>query len=270
MFTDLDGTLLDCETGSFEPATPGLQWLKEMDIPLILCSSKTLTEIEWLREQIGNRHPFVSENGGGIFVSVGYFDEGVLARRGFERREGYLALRFGASYADLRKALVELREEGFDLRGFGDMTAREVAEITGLDLRGARMAKDREFDEPFLFRGDAAALQCLLGAIQEKGMRCTEGRFLHLLGDTDKGRAVRTLVDLYRDRWTAVRTVAIGDSPMDLPMLEAVDLPILVQRSDGLHAPGIHMPNLVKAEGIGPRGWNRAVRDLRMGMQFPD
>ncbi len=74
IFTDLDGTLLDYSTYSFEAAIPALQLLKEKNIPLIICSSKTGKEIEHYRKKLGNTHPFISENGGGIFIPKGYFD----------------------------------------------------------------------------------------------------------------------------------------------------------------------------------------------------
>jgi HAD superfamily hydrolase (TIGR01484 family) len=45
VFTDLDGTLLDHHTYSFEPALPALNSLKEKNIPLIICTSKTRAEI---------------------------------------------------------------------------------------------------------------------------------------------------------------------------------------------------------------------------------
>jgi mannosyl-3-phosphoglycerate phosphatase len=73
IFTDLDGTLLDYSTYSFEKALPALQLLKEKDIPLIICSSKTKKEIEYYRKKLDNHHSFISENGGGIFIPKGYF-----------------------------------------------------------------------------------------------------------------------------------------------------------------------------------------------------
>jgi mannosyl-3-phosphoglycerate phosphatase len=45
IFTDLDGTLLDYSTYSFEKALPALQLVRERDIPLIICSSKTAKEV---------------------------------------------------------------------------------------------------------------------------------------------------------------------------------------------------------------------------------
>jgi mannosyl-3-phosphoglycerate phosphatase len=73
IFTDLDGTLLDYDTYSFEKALPALQLLRERDIPLIISSSKTAKEVVFYREQLENDHPFISENGGGIFIPKDYF-----------------------------------------------------------------------------------------------------------------------------------------------------------------------------------------------------
>lgn len=73
IITDLDGTLLHPKTYSFEKAMPALRLIKEMGIPLVFCSSKTRTEVEVWRQRLENSHPFISENGGGIFIPDGYF-----------------------------------------------------------------------------------------------------------------------------------------------------------------------------------------------------
>jgi mannosyl-3-phosphoglycerate phosphatase len=65
IFTDLDGTLLD-SSYSFNDALPALDLIRERAIPLIICSSKTRAEIEHYRKRLDNRHPFISENGGGF------------------------------------------------------------------------------------------------------------------------------------------------------------------------------------------------------------
>ncbi len=41
IFTDLDGTLLDLHTYSFEKSLPGLGLLRQKNVPLVFCSSKT-------------------------------------------------------------------------------------------------------------------------------------------------------------------------------------------------------------------------------------
>ena len=44
IFTDLDGSMLDAETYSFQAARPALQKLKKKQVPIILCTSKTRAE----------------------------------------------------------------------------------------------------------------------------------------------------------------------------------------------------------------------------------
>ncbi|MCI0469533.1 MAG: HAD hydrolase family protein, partial [Nitrospirae bacterium] len=126
----------------------------------------------------------------------------------------------------------------------------------------AGMARERDFDEPFVFEGPDYRLSGLLRAINEKGFKFTQGRFFHILGSSNKGIAVSILIDLYKARYGDVRTVAIGDSPNDISMLERVDHPVIVQKHDGSYDPQIKIPGIIKAEGIGPEGWNKAILKL--------
>jgi len=258
IFTDLDGTLLDHYTYSFEKALPALTLLKEKNISLIICSSKTRKEIEYYRKKLDNHHPFISENGGGIFVPTEYF-KFQISNFKYEENGKYRIIRLGAKYSDLRKALLELYSEGFNVKGFGDMTAEELADIANMSIDEARMAKERDFDEPFIFKGDDVELKRLFESINAKGFNYTQGRFFHILGDSDKGKAVSILIDIYKKKFGEIVTIAIGDSPNDMPMLEKVDYPVIVQKPDESYDPKINIPNLIRADGIGPTGWNKAI-----------
>ncbi len=261
IFSDLDGTLLSHESYSWKEAIPALEVLRERDIPLILCSSKTKAEIEFYRNRLGNEHPFISENGGGIFVPVGY--------RGFRLQydtvqEGYWVISLSVGYPSLVKALGEIREKtGLKIKGFSDMSDEEVARVTGLDMEQARLARRRQYDEPFLIEGKADGLR---EAVNAAGLRYTEGRrFFHLMGNIDKGRATKKLVEIYRENspdLNNIVTVGIGDSLNDLPMLEAVDIAVLVKGPDGEHDHRVAVKDLIRTEAIGPKGWNEAVLRL--------
>ncbi len=259
IFTDLDGTLLHPRTYSFDEARPALDMIRRRDIPLILCSSKTRAEIEVYRRRLVNDHPFISENGGGIFIPQGYF-------RSFEKGEmqdGYRLIRFGSPYQELRNALTDLRERlSIKVRGFGDMSAHEIALLSGLSESEAALAKMRDFDEPFIFEEGRTRADVFLRAIEERGYRWTRGRFHHITGENDKGRAVTFLKGLYGKKYGPIRTVGIGDNLNDLPFLRVVDLPALVQKEDGNYEEGISLPNLIRTDGIGPVGWNSTVMRL--------
>ncbi len=263
IFTDLDGTLLDHSTYSFDRALPALTLVRARGIPLVICSSKTRKEIEWYRKKLDNRHPFSTENGGGIFIPAGYFDPlEPPAGLTLTSEAGYSRISLGAPYRTLRRIVEELRNEGFEITGFGDMSTAEVAAVTGLSEESAAVARERDFDEPFLFDADESATGKLREAVRDKGFNLTQGRFFHLLGDNDKGKAVAVLAGLYRRKHGTITTIALGDGLNDQPMLERVDCPILVKRPDGVHDPRILVHGLVRAEGIGPDGWNRALLEL--------
>jgi mannosyl-3-phosphoglycerate phosphatase len=243
---------------------PALEILNEKGIPLVFCSSKTRAEIEYWRGKLGNLHPFISENGGGIFIPLSYFAEDDLRAAVTKPNivDGYQVLVLGTTYRVLRRALQDLRVSGFDIKGFGDMSALEVAEITGLSRKEAELAKKREFDEPFIFQGDKVNLSAFLASVREKGLRWAQGRLYHLMGDHNKGAGVDALKLLYQRKYGTIITIALGDSPADLPMLEKVVYPILVRNYRGEHDQTVALPNLIRADGVGPEGWNKAMLEL--------
>jgi len=258
VFTDLDGTLLDEQRYSFADALPALEMLHTQGIPLVFCSSKTRAEMEGYRRRMDNVHPFIVENGGGIFIPPGYFTVPV---GGAENFDGYLLVAFGKPHALIRRCFVELRERmGVRARGFTDMTVEEVAALTGLSPAEAVLARQRDFDEPFVF--DGAPDEAFLAAIADVGLNWTQGRIFHVMGTHDKGRAVRFLKSLYEREFGGVSTLALGDGYNDLPMLEAVDQAVLVRHEDGDYEPRIDIAGLVKTRGPGPVGWNEAVLQL--------
>ncbi len=262
VFTDLDGSLLDPLTYSFDAASEALHALQSDEIPLVLASSKTRAEVEPIRFRLNHRQPFIVENGGGLFIPKGLFDfpleEAAL-------RGPYHVIEIGTPYAELRTALKEIEQRsGFPLRGFGDMSVEEIAERTGLSQPDALLAKQREYDEPFVIEGPATVVEEVRRQINARGLRCTRGgRFYHLLGECDKGQACRLLTNYYRRQYSGqLMTVGIGDSLNDLPMLAEVDCAILVQKPDGSYDPDVKLANLIRASGIGPVGWNQAVLDF--------
>lgn len=265
VLTDLDGTLLDPSTYTFEAATEALKALREREIPLVLVSSKTRAEIEPIRFSLDNHHPFIVENGGGLHIPKGLFDFPV---EGSQLRGPYQVIEGGTSYVILRTALKEIEQSvGHILRGFGDMSAEEVAERTGLNRQEALLAKQREHDEPFVIEGDEAVVETVKREVEARGLRFVQGgRFFHLTGDIDKGRATGQLLECYRRQAekTGHRliTVAAGDSPNDLAMLTLVDRPIVVQKPDSSYDPSLLLPHVIKASGVGPAGWNQAILNL--------
>jgi len=264
---------------------------------MIFCSAKTRAEQQVYRTDMGVSHPFIVENGGAIFIPQNYFPFPFSYHK---KVDNLLGIELGSPYEEIRRLLNEVRAKGgFHFRGFGDMNVEEVAQATGLTIELARLAKQREYSEtlvianpslPVILRERNVVAQfigrlCLInqattagcanqshvasGEIDEAlrqikavGLNWTPGgRFYDVLAANDKGKAVNILVDLYRRMWGEVETIGLGDSLNDLPMLSAVDLPILVQKKDG-NWEEINLPRLRKVQGVGPEGWSRAVTEL--------
>jgi mannosyl-3-phosphoglycerate phosphatase len=256
VFSDLDGTLLDGDDYAFDRARPGLRLLAARRIPLVLCSSKTRAEIEFYRKRFGNRAPFVVENGGAVYVPKDYFG---FAFEHDRTVEGYSVLELGAPYETLVRALGELRRKtGLALRGFSDMSVEEVAARCALPLCQAARAKQRDYDEPFLIPEPGAAAAVVAAA----EVPVTQGDRFHHLAAGDKGRAASALMALYRRACPDAVSVGIGNALNDRPLLEIVDIPILVPARDGGYDRRIKLPRLRYAEGAGPAGWNAAVSEL--------
>jgi mannosyl-3-phosphoglycerate phosphatase len=260
IFTDLDGTLLNHDDYSYDEALPSLERIKKAGIPLIITTSKTRNEVEFLQQRIGINLPFIVENGGGIFIPD--FTH-LTPIDGGEKKNGYILIRIGETYKNIRSLFVEMALH-FGLRGFGDMTIAEIAALTGLSQTEAERAKIREFTEPFLAPNseDIGAIET---CARSMGLKITKGgRFYHLLGmNQDKGAAVRKLIEIYRDHLkpAMVTSIGLGDSENDLPMLKQVDIPVFIPNPrNRLH--GFKLKGLVRAEDPGPLGWNSAVESI--------
>jgi mannosyl-3-phosphoglycerate phosphatase len=256
IFTDLDGSLLDHDSYSFEGALPALARIREADIPLILTTSKTRVEIEALQTELNIRGPFIAENGAAIFFPTSYrnflIENAVVL-------PPYLVIVLGRPYGEIRRFLDALKLR-LPVQGFGDLSTADVARLTGLPVEKARWAKQREFTEPFVL-GDAGRLGEIEKLAAREGLKVTAGgRFHHLISaGQDKGLAVALAHEIFSANCPeGVVSVALGDSPNDLSMLGRVDIPILIPQQGG-HYLDVRLPRLRKARYPGSRGWNEVI-----------
>ncbi|HOD36575.1 MAG TPA: HAD-IIB family hydrolase [Syntrophales bacterium] len=257
IFTDLDGSLLDHDSYSFEGALPALARIKESDVTLVLTTSKTRVEIEALQTELGIRDPFIAENGAAIYFPASYSD--FLIEDGVAVRPPYLVIVLGRPYSEIRRFLDTLKRR-FPVKGFGDLSTDDVARLTGLPEEKAQWARQREYTEPFVLE-DLDRLDEIDEWAKREGLKVTAGgRFHHLISaNQDKGLAVVKLKEILAAHCPGgVVTVALGDSPNDLMMLESVDIPILIPQSGGQYQE-VSLPRLRKAGKPGSRGWNESV-----------
>jgi mannosyl-3-phosphoglycerate phosphatase len=266
LFTDLDGTLLDHHSYSWAAAQEALEEIERQHVPLVFCTSKTRAEVDALRRKMGTGHPYITENGGGIFFPHGYFPQRIAGATSIGRQH---CIALGRRYAEVAEALDAIAAESrVEVVGFHHMTAREIAQNTNLEPRQAELARLRDFDEPFFFAGGGkAAEKSFMEAARGRGFQTARGgRFWHLFAGSDKGRAVRRLMQLYRGAFprAPLHFVALGDSGNDLPMLEAAGRAVLVPQPGGNFDKEVlaRLPRITRALAPGPAGWNQAVLNL--------
>ncbi len=258
VFTDLDGTLLDYHTYSFEASSEGIELLRRFDIPIIFCTSKSYAEVIHFREKTHNAAPFIVENGGAIYIPANYFKH----MEQFKRFEDYVVVELGGDYNEIRKVFEQMKKEFKNkLSGFGDMSVEDIASYLNLPSDLASLAKIRMHDEPFILKDDSL-LEAIKQFADRHGLKISAGtRFHHLMGNTDKGVAVKKLISMYREAWGDVTTAGIGEGKNDEPMFGEVDMPYLVKKPNGAYI-DLSADHVVKIDGIGPEGFTLSVRDF--------
>jgi len=266
VFTDLDGTLLNHDDYRYDAARPMLAWLKAHQIPVIAVTSKTRVEVEELLQALSFEEPFVVENGSGIFIPP-YDRRFDLTQTDFSQnvsqQNGHQRLCLGCTYHQAKIGLKTLAQQlNQSLQGFGSMGLEQLMALTGLNSAEARKAKTREFTEPFVNPGLAASV--LEQQVAEIGFQVLVGdRFCHLIGlGAGKGKAVDLLVACYQAPQTPIKTVGLGNSPNDLALLEAVDIPIVIPGAQGPH-PDLADRGWQIAPAAGAQGWTMAMSQVR-------
>ncbi len=249
--TDIDGTLMD-HNYDLSPALPTIQWLKNIGIPIIPCTSKTSTEVRSLRSTIELNDPFIVENGGAIYGNE--IDTS---------KEWSFVL--GKSFKELRPLLKLIGEEmGYPLRALNDLSFKEVEQLTGLTGKSIPQALAREWSVPFLNPPSKDREKLLKIAKRFKTTIYQGNRMSHLLGEgSHKGNAVNQLKKFLGR--PDIKIIALGDSHNDLPLLEVADYPIVIPGTDGPNKfllKGIQKGDFSLAPAPHAEGWSLAIKQL--------
>ena len=226
--SDVDGTLMD-HFYDLTPAKETITWLQRLGIPVILCTSKTKSEVKIIRDDLNLKDPYIVENGGAIY---GEYSDG---------KEWKIIL--GKSYKILEGILNNLSDNiNFKLRPLNTLSDDEATNLTGLKGDSLDLMRDRHWSMPFLnppdtFDEDLKRLCEIYDVDIFRGNRMS-----HLLSkNSNKGIAIKTLLN--KNKNLNVQIIGLGDSPNDLPLLMNSNYKIIIS---GIKGPNQLLLNQLK------------------------
>ena len=219
--SDVDGTLMD-HSYDLSPARETIKKLQKLSIPVILCTSKTASEVRVIRNELNLTDPYIVENGAAIY------GESLV------RVNGEIIL--GEKYEFLEEILNFISKEiDYKLIPLNNLTDQEATTLTGLKGNSLILMRDRHWSMPFLNPPSFLEEKINICCKKFKVNIFKGNRMSHLLSiNSDKGKAINTLKEY--SNIPNIEIIGLGDSPNDLPLLLNSDIRIVI--------PGIDGPNL--------------------------
>ena len=237
IFTDLDGTLLDHRTYTYEPALEALSVIKSHQIPLILTSSKTKAEIERIQSKLTLKDPFIFENGSGVF-----YNNQVVS--------------FGMHLNQIHDKIIPLQKT-FNFNCYSLLPLDQAIQHTGLPEKEAKLSQQRQFSEPIIWLDDEEKKIDFIQIIHQLGLFAAQGgRFLTISSHHDKAKALKWLKNtLEYDYQTEFTSIALGDGENDINMIDACEIKILIKNNNE----HLQKPDWILSKMCGPSGWNEEI-----------
>jgi len=248
--SDVDGTLMD-HSYDLTPAKETIKILQKLSIPVILCTSKTASEVKVIRNELNLKDPYIVENGAAIYgESLGEVNGEII---------------LGIKYEFLEEILNSISKEiDYKLIPLNNLTDQEATQLTGLKGHSLNLMRDRHWSMPFL--NPPSYLEEKINICCDKfNVDIFKGnRMSHLLSkNSNKGKAINALKKYSNIQ--NIQIIGLGDSPNDLPLLLNSDIRIVIP---GMNGPNLNLLNQLKnleftlASEPNGYGWKNEINKL--------
>ena len=138
-------------------------------------------------------------------------------------------------------------------------SAQEASSLTGLSLAQSEQAISREFSEPLIWTSGSKELAMFKKQLKEHDLNTLQGgRFLHVLGNCDKGIATDKLINILSSTKNQIKTITLGDSDNDAAMLLTGDISIIVNSPSNTQLQKLITPNF-HTHREAPEGWAEGI-----------
>jgi hypothetical protein len=174
-----------------------LEQLSRAQMPCVWMTGWTRAQLDEPRRRLGQYHPYIGENGSGVYLPEDYFHlkAGHTIRLGrytcipVAKPQPAAAEGLAALSSDLEISAVPLRS----------LSPRELSQNTGLPAREAELIRQRDFDEPFFFAGAKESdIEKFRDEAKRRGMEIQPaGAFWSLSCGANLARCIRELGGLY-------------------------------------------------------------------------
>ena len=138
--------------------------LDHQGIPAVWLTSRSRLQFDEPRRKLGHVHPFIAEDGCGVYLPEDYFHlrpdaAGARTGKASTMRLGrFTCIPSAEALPTAAEALEELSQETeVPIVTLRSLSLRELTQNTGLPAREAELARQRDFDELFFFAGASDA-----------------------------------------------------------------------------------------------------------------
>jgi len=256
--TDLDGTLLNHHDYATDMALPAINKLQSLNIPIIFNTSKTFSESVSLQKKLNIQAPFIVENGSCIYLPKHLYTD-INLNEQYQSRDDYWEIPLGMAHTKINNILKRIDTPASCYQLLSACNAEQAAALTDLSPSQAEQAISREFSEPLIWNAGNKELTIFKRQLNGHNLNTLQGgRFLHVLGNCDKGIALNKLKEILSTSEKQIKTIALGDSENDAAMLKQSDISIIVNSPSNHQLLNTLTPTIHSTKDA-PEGWAESI-----------